>query len=387
MFRSLFDISDLVPHGFCLAWRPELFWSLAAADAAIAAAYVSISLAIGYYVLKRSDMYLRGVAVAFAVFILLCAASHFSDLLTLWLPQYGIQAVVKGLTALASVATAILLWPLLPQALEMPTTAHLTAANQALEHQVEERRQAEASLRATEAELRAANTELDSFAYAVSHDLRAPLRAMTGFSEALKEDYGAGLDAEARGYLDEISQAGLHMGKLIDGLLQLSRATRGTLEREKVDISAIAASVVQELQKTEPDRQVACDIQPGLVAWGDPHMLELVMRNLLSNAWKYTAHTPSPRIRVGGKGGAITVTDNGAGFDMAHADKLFKPFQRLHRQDEFAGIGIGLSTVGRIISRHGGTLQAEGQVGRGAAIGFTLPEPTGRPEKEQADAV
>jgi len=383
MALSLFDVSDLVPHGTCLAWREDLFWSLALSDATISLSYLSISVAIGVYLVKRSDMYLRGVAVAFAAFILLCASSHFTDLWTLWTPDYGIQVVVKVLTAAASLTTAVLLWPLLPRALAMPTTAKLEAANRALEGEIEERRQVEASLRATAAELRAANTELDSFAYAVSHDLRAPLRAMTGFSEALKEDYGANLSAEAAAYLDEISHAGRHMGQLIDGLLQLSRATRGPLAREEVDVSALAADILRELRQNEPGRRVTCDIAPGLAAWADPRMLELALRNLLSNAWKYTAHAAEPQIRIGGGRGEITVADNGAGFDAAHAHKLFRPFQRLHRQDEFPGIGIGLSTVNRIIQRHGGSIRAEAVIGKGATFHVTLPGSEGPPQEDR----
>ncbi len=377
MIGALFDIAGLVPHGVCLAWRPSLFWTLAVADGIIALSYLSISAAITLYLVKRADMYLRGVAMAFAAFILLCASSHFSDLWTLWVPDYGVQAVIKVLTAVVSLITAVLLWPLLPHALALPTSAQLMAANQALEAEVAERRAAEAMLRGREAELRAANAELDSFAYAVSHDLRAPLRAMSGFCAALKEDHGADLSAEALSYLDEIAHAGRHMGALIDGILTLSRATRGEFQREEVDISAIAHGVVAELHRAEPHRQIACDIQPNLTAWGDPRMLEQVLRNLLENAWKYTSVSAAPRIGVSGGRNAVTVSDSGAGFDMAYADKLFQPFQRLHRQDEFPGIGIGLSTVARIVHRHGGRITAEAALGKGATFHVTVPGPEG----------
>lgn len=227
------------------------------------------------------------------------------------------------------------------------------------------------------AELQAANAELDSFAYAVSHDLRAPLRAMSGFSNALVEDHGPQLNAEARGYLEQIIAASRRMGELIEGLLVLSRSLRGLLRNDDVDLSALAARAVDELRRNEPGRQVQLDIEPGLRVRGDRRMLDAVMNNLLANAWKYTARQPQACIRVtaqqiDGKPW-VCVADNGAGFDMAHAGRLFKAFARLHRQDEFPGIGIGLATVQRIIHRHGGQIVAEGAPGRGASFRFTVP--------------
>lgn len=226
------------------------------------------------------------------------------------------------------------------------------------------------------AELTAANRELDSFAYAVSHDLRAPLRAMSGFADALREDCGDRLDAEAKTYLDQITIASRKMGELIDGILALSRSTRGEMQCERIDISALAESILAELATSEPERQVAAEVEPGLRVFGDARMVESLMRNLLGNAWKYTGKTTSATIRVhsglvDGTHG-IYVTDNGDGFDMAHADQLFKPFRRLHRQDEFPGIGIGLATAQRIVQRHGGTIRASAVPGRGASFCFTL---------------
>lgn len=227
------------------------------------------------------------------------------------------------------------------------------------------------------AELTAANRELDSFAYAVSHDLRAPLRAMNGLSQALLEDFGETLDGKAKLYLDQIGIVSRTMGELVDGILALSRSTRGELRRDPIDISAMAGALLEELAAADPARHAVWQIQPGLRAVGDGRMIEAALRNLLGNAWKYTAKTDAPVIRVfvgeaaGLKG--ICVADNGAGFDMAHAAQLFQPFRRLHRQDEFPGIGIGLATVQRIIHRHGGDIRAEGEPGGGATFCFTLP--------------
>jgi PAS domain S-box-containing protein len=240
--------------------------------------------------------------------------------------------------------------------------------NAGLEQRVEERT----------AELQAANRELDSFAYAVSHDLRAPLRAMIGFSQALEEDYGEQLQGEAHVYLEQITTASRHMGELIDGLLALSRSTRGEIHYDCVDLSQMADQICDELVRQEPERPVTWQIEPGLAVRGDARMLEVVMCNLIGNAWKYTRGTPLPLIRVyteerdGSR--CCCVADNGAGFDMSHSGQLFKPFQRLHRQDEFPGIGIGLATVQRIIHRHGGKISAEAEPGKGACFRFTLSD-------------
>jgi light-regulated signal transduction histidine kinase (bacteriophytochrome) len=200
---------------------------------------------------------------------------------------------------------------------------------------------------------------------------------MSGFSEALVEDFGDKLEAEARSYLDEIITGSRHMGQLIDGLLTLSRSTRGVLHHEVVDISALTHRIRNELEKNEPQRRMTWQVETGLNAGGDPLMLEVIMRNLLDNAWKYTTGLTEPTIAVyaeqEGSERFFCVADNGAGFDMAHGEKLFQPFQRLHRQDEFPGIGIGLATAQRIVHRHGGIISATGSPHKGATFRFTLP--------------
>lgn len=243
---------------------------------------------------------------------------------------------------------------------------------------LERLRQLNVNLEQRTAELTAANSELEGFAYAVAHDLRAPLRALNGFSQALEEDYGDKLDGEAKTWLDQIGMASRKMGELIEGLLTLSRVTRGELRRNRIDLSMLATQLLEELARIEPARQVRWQVEPGLAAMGDMRMIEDALRNLLDNAWKYTAKTPEPLIRVQAENREgrryFCVVDNGAGFDMAHANRLFQPFQRLHRQDEFVGIGIGLATVQRIVHRHGGKMCAEGRPNGGATFCFTLPE-------------
>jgi len=230
------------------------------------------------------------------------------------------------------------------------------------------------------AELEAANAELESFAYSVSHDLRAPLRALDGFSKILLDDYGPRLDEEGRSHLDRIRAADQRMGTLIDALLELSRLNRGELQRERLDLSELARRVAAELAETEPARTVELRIAEGLEARADTRLARALLANLLGNAWKFTARHETARIEVGAAEGdgadehVFFVRDDGAGFDMAYSDKLFGAFQRLHSTSEFPGLGIGLATVKRIVRRHGGRVWAEGAVEKGATFFFTLPE-------------
>jgi signal transduction histidine kinase len=246
------------------------------------------------------------------------------------------------------------------------------------EELVQRLRQAKQRAEFQAAQLTAANEELESFVHAVSHDLRAPLRAMSGLGQALVEDYRGDIDETGRTYIEQIGKASRHSSELVDALLTLSRATRGELGRERVDVSALAERIRDELTVAEPGRAVDWQIESGLSANGDVRMIEVVLRNLIGNAWKYTGRTERPAIRVFGDGEAgqrwVCVADNGAGFDMALAPKLFKPFQRLHRLEEFPGVGIGLATVQRIVHRHGGAIRAEAAPGRGATFRFLLPD-------------
>lgn len=219
--------------------------------------------------------------------------------------------------------------------------------------------------------------ELESFSYSVSHDLRAPLRSIDGFSQALLEDYPEKLDDQGKDYLRRVRAASQRMAGLIDDMLKLSRVTRGVMKRETVDLSAMAHTVADELVKTDPQRSAEFVIQDALIALGDSQLLHAVMENLLGNAWKFTSQRERARIEFGvsesdGKK-EYFVRDDGAGFDMAYADKLFVPFQRLHAYTDFSGTGIGLSIVQRIIRRHGGDIRAQGAPGQGATIYFTLP--------------
>ena len=248
-----------------------------------------------------------------------------------------------------------------------------------------ERREAAEALAALNRDLRqrvidldVANKELEAFSYSVSHDLRAPLRSIDGFSQALLEDYADRVDAAGRDYLARVRAASQKMAHLIDDILQLSRVSRARLVRTPVDLSAIARDTAESLKADDPDRQVEWRIEEGLGVMADAVLMRQVMSNLLANAWKFTSKRPGALIEVGQRltGGAreIFVRDNGAGFDMAYADRLFGVFQRLHASHDFDGTGIGLAIVQRIVRRHGGDVHADGAVGEGARFSFTIPD-------------
>ncbi|HEY9232275.1 MAG TPA: ATP-binding protein, partial [Blastocatellia bacterium] len=239
------------------------------------------------------------------------------------------------------------------------------------------------------AQLQAANRELEAFSYSVSHDLRAPLRHINGFSQALLEDYADRLDEEGKGYLQEVRDASREMAQLIDDLLQLARVTRSEMRREAVNLSALVGAAVAELQKADARRNVSVQITDGLLTHGDKRLLQVMLGNLLGNAWKFTAKRQQAEISFGQtrQDGEVVyfVRDNGAGFDMAYVNKLFGAFQRLHSGKEFEGTGIGLATVQRIVRRHGGRVWAEGQVNEGATFYFTLADFREHKHGEESD--
>jgi signal transduction histidine kinase len=245
----------------------------------------------------------------------------------------------------------------------------ISAMNRDLARRVQERT----------AELELANKELEAFSYSVSHDLRAPLRTVDGFSQVLLEDYGEKLDQTACDYLVRVRRAAQHMGALIDDMLKLARVTRAPLNSAELDLSSMGNNVIKRLQQDAPERKVKTEIADGMRCHADPGLMQVVLDNLLGNAWKYTLRTAAAQISFGyeeREGQTVYfVRDNGAGFDMRYAAKLFGAFQRLHTPEEFEGTGIGLATVQRIVKRHFGKIWAEAEVGKGAAFFFTIGEP------------
>jgi len=227
-----------------------------------------------------------------------------------------------------------------------------------------------------EQEVSASHKELESFMSAAGHDLRGPLRILKGFTDALEDECADSLNEEGRTFLKEILKAADRMEGLIDGLLALSRAGRAEMTCENLDISTLVELALYEFRHEKNTHEVDVEVQPGLMAWGDVRLMMVVLRNLVGNAWKFTSRTARPALRIHGDriDGRewICITDNGAGFDMAQAERLFQPFTRLHRQDEFPGQGLGLATVRRIVKRHGGEVEMEAAAGQGASVRFWL---------------
>jgi signal transduction histidine kinase len=273
---------------------------------------------------------------------------------------------ILGAIAFIVVETLLILVLLRLNAQKRKAEREVRALNENLEARVEART----------AELRAANNDLTAFAYSVAHDFRAPLRAVHGFGRILVEDHAAQLDDDGRDFLHRMVAASERMGALIDDLLALSRITRAELHRGGIDMSAMAEEIVQQLREADPDRKVTVDIAPGVRGEGDSSLVRIALENLIGNAWKFTSKTADACISFGaetdrGEPGFF-VRDNGAGFDMTYAGKIFEAFQRLHKEDEFPGTGIGLANVMQVVRKHGGHVWAEGKVGEGACFHFTL---------------
>jgi signal transduction histidine kinase len=349
-----------------------------------------------FYASRQKQVPFRHMFWLFGLFILSCGFTHFLDYYTFSTPMYRLSGLVKLITALASWATVFAIIPMTPVALAMRTPEELERLvderTEQLQDEVEHRREAERLLRERQEEierlndsleirvaertqdLATANEELESFAYSVSHDLRQPLRAIDGFSFAIHQEARERLTAEEVAMLERVRTATQRMDVLITSLLKLSRLYRAQMKFESVNLSELAAQILEDFQEAEPERRIRFEVEPGLTAGGDPTMLRVLLVNLLGNAWKFTAREDEATIAFGREGEEFFVRDNGAGFDEAYADKLFLPFERLHRDSEFEGSGVGLATVERIVRRHGGKVRAQGVVGEGATFYFWLPE-------------
>ena len=283
--------------------------------------------------------------------------------------EYMVDIEIKGKDEIASVASDV-----------KSMVGQLQKHREHLEELVEERtinlKERTTELEQANTEVSAINKELEAFAYSVSHDLRAPLRSIDGFSQALIEDYPDRLDEQGKDYLQRVRSASQRMGILIDDLLRLSRVTRNEMRRETIDLSTLVQSIVEELQEIQPERQVDFVIMSGVTCNGDPQLLRQVMENLLGNAWKFTGKHLKAKIEFGvtqiNDRETFFIRDDGSGFDMTYVDKIFDVFQRLHSQEEFPGTGVGLATVQRIVHRHGGQIWTESSVEKGATFYFTL---------------
>jgi len=383
MFKDLFDTTSFMPHGHCYLWLRSLLALHIISDSLIALSYYSIPITLMYFAKNKTHLPYRWVFRMFGVFIVACGTTHLMEVITIYIPLYWLSGSLKAVTALLSAAAAITIIPLVPKALTLRDPlefeAELTRRTERAEAQEEIRRlneDLERKVTQRTLQLTVANKDLEAFSYSISHDLRAPLRGIDGFSRILLETQSHRLDAEGLGYLNRVCAAVKRMGSLIDDMLALSRLSRTEMRRESVDLSVMGGDIFRELQEMDPRRQLHATTTPNLIVQGDSHLLRAVLENLIGNAWKFTSHRQEAKIVLGVEEieGIPTyfVRDNGAGFDMAHCDQLFGAFQRLHSTEEFPGNGIGLASAQRIIHRHGGRIWAKGEVDRGATFYFTI---------------
>jgi signal transduction histidine kinase len=384
LFHWLFSTDEFMPHGMCYEWNPYVIWLNVVSDALITIAYYSIPLTLVYFVTRRKDLVFDWIFLSFAIFIVACGTTHLLEIINVWHPAYWLTGLVKAITAIVSIGTAILLMRLVPQALALRGPDEWRRINADLERQIDERNAAAERVTALNAELQSQshqlasiNKELEAFAYSVSHDLRAPLRHIDGYIGLLKVQAPA-LGDDSHRYLDVVSDSARQMGRLIDNLLEFSRMGRADLNKSWVESSDLVAAVRQELGPDTANREIEWNVAPLPRVLADPILLKQVWMNLLGNAVKYTRDRRPARITIACEERPdfieFRVEDNGAGFDMEYVEKLFGIFQRLHFKEEFEGNGIGLANARRIVARHGGRIWAEGAVNVGATFHFTLPK-------------
>jgi signal transduction histidine kinase len=351
-----FSSDQFIPHGASYLWTPAVIWMNALPDLLIALTCFSIPFVLAYITRRRKDLALNWLVLSFSVGLAACGAMHVLAVWNIWHAAYWIEGLAKVVTAASAIPTALLLWRYLPEIVSLPSQRQLQTANERLAR---------------------ANRELEAFTASVSHDLRSPLTTIAGQAGLLELALGGSATDDQKRRLQRIQNSVKQMSELIDALLVLSRITRHTLRREIVDVSALIDIVVSDLRARDPARHIDVQVQPGMTVHGDRRLISDLFANVVSNAWKFTSKIAHARVEIGqnvdGPMSTLYIRDNGAGFDMAYASKLFKPFQRLHLPSEFEGSGVGLATVARIVERHGGKIWAEARPNEGAVFYFTLP--------------
>lgn len=385
-FSKIFN-SDFLPHGHCYFWQPEIVWLHVISDAVIALAYYCIPFALWYFVRHRRDLAFNWIFGCFAAFIFACGTTHLFQIWTLWHATYRLEGVIKAVTALLSIATALLLIPLIPKALALPTRKDLEEANSALAAQIVERERVEAEVRALNqdlerrvkertAELQRSNEELAQFAYVASHDLQEPLRMVSIYTQMLKHRYDGQLDGDADEYIAYAVTGARRMQSLIGALLSFAQVDQAQPARSLIRADEALDLALEALKILAAEAHARIERQPLPEVIGDRDRLALVFQNLIGNSLKYRSEkVPEIRIAVEEQASEwlFSVRDNGIGFDPAYAERIFGVFKRLHSNEKYPGTGIGLSIAQKIIVREGGRIWAESQPGQGATFYFTIP--------------
>jgi len=384
LIQRLFSTDEFMPHGMCYMWNPAVICLHVISDGLITMAYYSIPLTLVYFVRRRKDLVFDWIFLCFAVFIVACGTTHLMEIVNIWHPTYWLSGVIKAITAITSIATAILLVRLVPQALALRGPEEWRRITKDLEQEIADRKQAAGKIVNLNQELvtqttklEAANKELETFAYSVSHDLRAPLRHIDGFIDLFREETPV-LTDKGKDYLNVIGDSSRQMGVLIDNLLAFSRMGRTDMSKEWVETADVVEKVREQLSTETRNRDIEWRIGTLPRVYVDATLFKQVWMNLLDNAIKYTRNRAKAEIAIDcverENEHEFSIRDNGAGFDMQYADKLFGVFQRLHFKEEFEGTGIGLANVRRIIVRHGGRTWAHAEIDKGATFFFTLPK-------------
>lgn len=389
LFRNLFR-EEFIPHGHCFLWNPGVLWLHVISDLLIGVAYFSIPIALIYFVHRRTDLAFSWIFIMFGIFIFACGTTHFFEIWTIWHGDYWIAGIIKVATALVSVATAVILWPLIPKLLALPSPSQLEAANRRLEEQVRERIRAEDEVRKVNSnleklveqrttELKRSNEDLEHFAYLASHDLQEPLRMVGSYIQLVEERYKEKLDCEGKEFI-EFAVGGVNrMHGLIRDLLAYCRMKSQPIQFQRVDCNAALNVALMNLKIPieQADATTTHNSLPTIE--GDESQLIQIFQNLLSNAIKYRSQKPlhisvsaEPKDDVW----LFSVNDNGIGFDIQYAERIFQLFKRLHGS-KYPGTGMGLAICKRLVENHGGKIWVESVVEEGSTFYFTVPRKDG----------
>ncbi len=395
LLRELLSSDRYIPHGHCYLWQSGLVWLHAGSDALIALSYYSIPGFLIYLSYKRPDLPFRGIFWLFGAFILSCGTTHFMEIWTLWHPTYWLAGLLKAVTAIISLYTALELIPLTPKAMALPSPAQLQEMNQQLEslnHDLETRVQQRTSeltravqqlqqeveqRQQTALELKRSNEELEQFAYVASHDLQEPLRIITSYTELLASKYRNQLDEKADKYVNYIVNGATRMRMLIEDLLSYSRVGRHNLNLMPIDSTQVIDDVLHMLDSAIAESSAEITVDPLPIIKVDRQQFVRLMQNLISNAIKYRQAEVAPQIHISATQDEhqwlFSVRDNGIGIESQYSDRIFVIFQRLHNRRQYSGTGLGLAICKKIVERHRGRIWVESEPDNGSTFWFTLP--------------